>query len=256
MGVGDPSSIRLLNGLLQDPNAGIRLSAVAAMDELAELNIGNASSLGPLKKLLNDKNSGIRVLCVICLCSLASYLRICDENTIPQLNSLLSDDDGSIRMTSTLTLRQMSRCGIGIGSSIRPLEGLLTDKDDEIAEAAAEAIAGLALNLRIGERSSVTLLNSRIQRKGDESCRSADAIGCLAKIGIGERTSIEPLNQMMSSTKEMSVEKAVSAIGNLAKIGFGDASSLECLDAVLKTHSGDQINSLAEDARKLLLYII
>jgi HEAT repeat protein len=255
MRIGHHSSIDLLNELMLDQNEGVRLSAVSAVIELAKLRIGNASSLGPLKKLLDDANYGIRDLTRICLFELACYLNVGDREVIGRLDLTLSEEESSRRWVAAMTLREMARIGIGSRSSILPLERLLNDKGQEVAEAAAGAINALALHLKIGEVSSVRALNSRLEKFEFGCYKSAVAIGSLAWIGIGEKDSIEPLNRMLSFTNQECVETAVIALGNLAKIRIGDDSSLEPLHAILRTHPNDHCGFSAENALRDLAFL-
>jgi HEAT repeat protein len=225
---------------------------VSAVVELAKLRVGNASSLGPLKRLLDDANYGIRDLARICLFELACYLNVGDGDVIGRLDLTLSEEDSSRRWVAAMTLREMARSRIGSRSSIMPLERLLDDKDREVAEAAAGAINGLALHMKIGEASSVRALNSRLEKVENGSYQSARAIGSMAWIGIGEKDSIEPLNRMLRSTNQECVKAAVIALGNLAKIRIGEASSLPSLHAILESHANDLCSFLAENTLREL----
>jgi HEAT repeat protein len=246
--LGESSSIVLLNDLLRDPDEGVRLSAVAAVDELAMIGIGDASSLGPVKALLYDGNAGIRDLAGICLFSLAKYLDMGDEHVIGRLNRLLTDDGRSTTRVTALTLREMARLGMGSPSSLLPLDLLLDDKDDQTAEAAAEAIYALAQHMKIGDIDSVRMLNRRLKRDVDGCYCTAMALGSLAGIRLGDQGSIGPLNRMLRSTKQECVLMAALVIGNLAKIGIGDVSSITPLRDMLGKHENDQCGVFAENA--------
>ena len=250
--IGEPSSIELLNDLLRDPDEGVRSSAVLAVDGLAMIRIGDASSLGPVKALLYDGNTGIRDLAEICLFSLAKYLDIGDENVIGRLNRLLTDDDRSTTRVTALTLREMARLGLGSRSSLLPLELLLDDKDDQTAEAGAEAIYALAQHMKMGDISSVRMLNRRLKRDVDGCYCTAMALGSLAGIGLGDQGSIGPLNLMLYSTKQECVLMAALVIGNLAKIGIGNVSSIKPLRDILGKHGNDQCGVFAENALRNL----
>jgi HEAT repeat protein len=251
-GIGISSSIHGLNGLLMDPKWEIQLSALMAIDELAMIGIGNVSSLEPLTQLLHEDNVVIRRQALICVYSIAKYLEIGDAEAIPWINHLLADDDSVIRLFSAMSILEMAVWRIADPSSIAPLEALLSDQINDVAQAAANAIGSLALHLRIGERTSIPLLNRRLEGDRNECSRSAFALGWLAWIGLGDKASIGPLNRMMSSTNVYSVTMATMAIGNLARIGIGDSSSLEHLGTILGTHKNDQISIFAENALKYL----
>ena len=248
MKIGGHSSIELLNDLLRDPDAGVRLSAVVAVDELAMIRIGSASSLGPVEALLYDGYASIRDVAGICLFSLAKYLDMGDETVIGRLNRLLTDENRSTRRVTALTLREMARLGMGSRSSLLALDLLLDDKDDEAAEAAAEAIYALAEHMKMGDITSVRMLNRRLEKDCDGCYCSAMALGSLAGIGLGDQDSIGPLNRMLRSTKRECVLMAALVIGNLAKIGIGNVSSLTPLRDMLGKHRNDQCGCFAENA--------
>ena len=235
--LADHSSVWSLNPLLMHSDAKVRLRAVEALTWLARTQIGDGSSIAGLNALLIDQDDDMREAGSEALGQLA-LMRIGHQSSIELLNELMMDQNAGLRSSAVCTIDELAELRIGNHSSLGPLKRLLDDAYDGIRDLARIGLFSLACYLNIGDKEVIGRLDQTLQDE-DRSRRwvAAMTLREMAKIGIGSRSSILPLERLLDVKDRQVAEAAAGAINALAlRLKIGEASSVRALNSMLEKY--------------------
>ena len=249
MRVGEMSSVKLLNDLMDDPDLPDSAFPIMAIGTLASMRIGDISSLPFLEKAVLEGNSRVRISSIQALSSLASDLDIKQESTLAFLNNALSDGDPLVLEAAAEAIGVMALGQLADHSSVWSLNPLLMHPDANVRLSAVSTLTRLA-EMNIGDESSVAGLNVLLKDPKEDVREAAAEAECqLASMKIGKLSSIELLNDLLMDPDGGVRSSAVMAVDELAKIHIGNASSLGPVKALM-----DDDNSGIRDLAGICLF--
>ncbi|MCK4846455.1 MAG: HEAT repeat domain-containing protein [Deltaproteobacteria bacterium] len=221
--VGESRGIGYLEGLLKDPDSGVKQTAVFALAKIEDIKIGSlpvmllgsddpvlrksaSIVMGELKDkraveplsltLLKDENMWVRYHAAVSLGSIG------DERAVEPLLSSLKDSVGAVKVAS---MRALGLLKITTGEVLDALISLIEDVDDDVRRALAEELAFFE------DKKSVEALSQMIE---DSSWQVREA--AVLSIGkVGGKASIKCVETLIDDENQFVREAAEKVLSSL-----------------------------------------